>query len=195
MLDQRTLVLNRHWVPIGTTSVRTALCLLYREAARAVRTEDYSVHDFDSWASLRVAEEEPCIRTVRLRLKVPEVVLLTHYEAFPRRRVTFSRRNIYRRDRYTCQYCGVKLPPEELSVDHLLPRSRGGRSSWANCVLSCLRCNRRKGNRTVEEAGMRLIRHPAEPPWTPCVTIPLGHRRTSWEHFISQEYWNVELEG
>jgi 5-methylcytosine-specific restriction endonuclease McrA len=195
MLDQRTLVLNRHWVPIGTTSVRTALCLLYREAARAVRMEDYSVHDFDSWASLRVAEEEPCIRTVRLRLKVPEVVLLTHYEAFPRRRVTFSRRNIYRRDRYTCQYCGVKLPPEELSVDHLIPRSRGGRSSWANCVLSCLRCNRRKGNRTVEEAGMRLIHLPAEPPWTPCVTIPLGHRRTSWEHFISQEYWNVELEG
>src|SRR5512143_342332 len=100
--------------------------------------------------------------------------------------------NIYRRDRHTCQYCGVHLPPEELSVDHILPRSRGGRSTWTNCVLSCLRCNRRKSNRSVEEAGMRLIRQPVEPKWTPCVTIPLGHRKTSWQQFINNEYWNVE---
>ena len=195
MLDERTLVLNRNWIPIGTTTVRTAICLLYREAARAVHPEDYSVHDFDSWASLRVAEEEPCIRTVSLRLKVPEVVLLTEYDSFPRRKVTFSRRNIYRRDRHTCQYCGSRPPIEELSVDHVVPRSRGGRSNWTNCVLSCLRCNRRKSNRTLEESGLRLIHHPVEPAWTPCITIPLGHRRTSWEQFISHEYWNVELEG
>jgi len=194
ILDDRTLVLNRLWVPIGTTSVKSALCLLYREAARAVRPEDYSIHDFDSWASLHVAEEEPCIRTVRLTIRVPEVVLLTQYAALPRRRVTFSRRNIYRRDQYACQYCGTHLTPEELSVDHVIPRSRGGRSNWTNCVLSCLRCNRRKSNRTVAEAGMRLIRTPAEPRWTPCVTIPLGHRKTSWQHFITNEYWNVELE-
>jgi len=195
MLDQRTLVLNRSWVPIGTTSVPNCLTTLYREAARAVHPEDYSVHDFDSWASLRVAEEEPCVRTVSLRLKIPEVVLLNDYDSFPRRRVTFSRRNIYRRDRYTCQYCGSKPALEDLSVDHLIPRSRGGNSTWTNCVLSCLKCNRRKGDRTAEEAGMRLYRRPAEPPWTPCITIPLGHRRTSWEQFISHEYWNVELES
>jgi 5-methylcytosine-specific restriction endonuclease McrA len=195
MLNERTLVLNRHWMPIGTTSVRTAMCLLYREAARAVRPEDYSVHDFDSWASLRVAEEEPCIRTVSLRIKIPEIVLLTQYDAFPRRKVTFSRRNIYRRDRHTCQYCGARPPVEELSVDHIVPRSRGGRSTWANCVLSCLRCNRRKANRTVEESGLHLIRQPAEPTWTPCISIPIGYRRTSWEQFISNEYWNVELES
>ena len=194
-LDQRTLVLNRHWVPIGTTSVRSALCLLYREAARAVRIDDYSVHDFDSWASLRLAEEEPCIRTVKLRLKVPEVVLLTQYDAYPKRKVTFSRKNIYRRDRMTCQYCGAKPSVEDLSVDHILPRSRGGHSTWTNCVLSCLRCNRRKGNRTLAESGLHMIRAPFEPAWTPCITIPLGHRRTSWEQFISHEYWNVELEG
>jgi len=188
MLDERTLVLNRNWVPIGTTSVRTAICLIYREAARAVHPEDYSVHDFDS-------EEEPCIRTVSLRLKVPEVVLLTEYDRFPRRKVTFSRRNIYRRDRQTCQYCGARPPIEELSVDHVLPRSRGGRSSWTNCVLACLRCNRRKANRTCEEAGIKPLRPPDEPAWTPCIAIPLGRRRTSWEQFIAHEYWNVELEG
>lgn len=195
MLDQPTLVLNRHWVPIGTTTVRTAICLLYREAARAVSPEDYSVHDFDSWASLRVAEEEPCIRTVSLRIKIPEVVLLNDYDSYPRHRVTFSRKNIYRRDRYTCQYCGARPPLDELSVDHIIPRSKGGHSNWTNCVLACLRCNRRKGNRTAEDAGIRLRKPPVEPSWTPCITIPLVNRRTSWEQFISHEYWNVELEG
>ena len=195
MLDQRALVLNRHWVPIGTTSVRDALCLLYREAARAVDPEDYSLHDFDSWASLRVAEEEPCIRSVSFKIRVPEVVLLTRYSSIPHRKVTFSRKNIYRRDRYTCQYCAAKPPLQDLSVDHVVPRSAGGRSSWTNCVLSCLKCNRRKSNRTLAESGMRLLKTPSEPTWTPCITVPLGHRRTSWEHFISHEYWNVELES
>jgi 5-methylcytosine-specific restriction endonuclease McrA len=195
VLNEQTLVLNRHWVPIGTTSVRTALCLLHRRTARAVSPDDYSVHDFDSWACLRVAEEEPCIRTVSLRLRVPEVVLLTRYDKYPRHRVTFSRRNIFRRDRYACQYCGARPRVDELSVDHVVPRSRGGKSTWTNCVLSCLRCNRKKGNRRVEEAGLRLLRSAVEPPWTPCISIPLGKRKTSWQQFISREYWEVELDG
>lgn len=194
MLSEQTLVLNRNWFPIGTVSVRIAICLLYREAARAVHPEDYTIHDFNSWASLRVAEEEPCIRTVSLRIKVPEVVLLTQYDRIPRHHVTFSRRNIYRRDAFTCQYCGSRPPLDELSLDHLIPRSRGGLSSWANCVVSCLRCNRRKGSRTVEEAGLHLVKAPKEPAWTPCITIPLGNKRTSWEQFISHTYWNAELE-
>ena len=193
MLDQPTLVLNRHWVPIGTVSVRSALCLLYREAARAILPQDYSLHDFHSWASLRPDEDEPAISTVKLRIKVPEVLLLTQYGAFPRRRVTFSRKNLYRRDLYTCQYCGAKPALPDLSVDHIVPRSRGGRSTWDNCVLACLRCNRRKANRTLKESGLRLTRAPQEPRWSPFVTIPVAQRRTSWEQFISNEYWNVEL--
>lgn len=195
VLNEQTLVLNRHWVPIGTTSVRSALCLLHRQTARAVSPDDYSVHDFDSWASLRVEEEEPCVRTVSLRLRVPEVVLLTRYDNFPKHRVTFSRKNIFRRDRFACQYCGARPRVDELSIDHVLPRSRGGQSTWTNCVLSCVRCNRRKGNRRVDEAGMRLLRPATEPQWTPCISIPLGKRKTSWQQFISREYWDVELDG
>jgi 5-methylcytosine-specific restriction endonuclease McrA len=195
MLDERALVLNSNWVPIGTTSVREALVMLYRAAARAILPEDYSVHDFDSWASLRVAEEEPCIRTVRLRIKVPEVLLLTRYDGYPVRRIPFSRRNLYKRDKYRCQYCGRRRDPRELSVDHIVPRSRGGISSWTNCVLACLECNRKKANRTLEEAGMRLIREPKEPTWTPTLTIPVGRRKVSWQQFISNHYWNVELDA
>ncbi|MBM3287260.1 MAG: HNH endonuclease [Candidatus Eisenbacteria bacterium] len=186
VLQERALVLNRYWTAVGTTSVRTALCLLYRAAARAVHPGDASLHDFDSWASLAVAEGEPHVRAVRYRLKVPEIVLLSHYAEVPRRRVTFSRRNVYRRDRNICQYCGAKPPIEDLTVDHVLPRSLGGRTSWTNCVLSCVKCNRRKSNRTLAEAGVRLVREPHEPTWSPCLSIPTTLRKESWGPYIPE---------
>ncbi len=195
VLEERALVLNRHWTAVGTTSVRTALCLLVRETARAVHPDDSSLHDFESWSQLRVPDDEPCVRTVRYRLKLPEILLLSQYEGIPRRKVSFSRRNIYRRDRFTCQYCGAKPPIEELTVDHVTPRSMGGRTTWMNCVLSCVRCNRRKSNRTLAEAGVRLIREPREPTWSPCVTIPAGQRKESWVPFILEPMRRLELES
>ena len=110
-------------------------------------------------------------------------------------RVPFSRRNIYKRDRFQCQYCGTRTPIGELTIDHVLPRARGGRSTWENCVLACLRCNRRKGHRLPSEAGLQLRRPPREPHWSPCISIPLAKRRASWEQFVSEQYWNVELEA
>jgi 5-methylcytosine-specific restriction endonuclease McrA len=195
MLDERALVLNRSWVPIGTTTVRDAISMVFRQTAHIILPDDFTVHDFDSWASLSVAEEEPCIRTVCLRIKIPEVLLLTRYDAFPVRTIPFSRRNIYRRDQYRCQYCGRRKDPTELSVDHITSRSHGGTSTWLNCVLACLPCNRRKGNRTLEEAGMRLIRPPKEPRWSPTLTVPVARRKVSWQSFISDHYWNVELDA
>jgi len=194
MLNEPALVLNRSWCAIGTTTVRAALCMIYRDTARGLDPENLSIHDFDSWASLRVTSGEPCIHTVRLQLRIPEIIVLTHYDRFPNRRVPFSRRNIYRRDRYQCQYCGAKPPVSELTIDHILPRSMGGRSTWANCALACLRCNRRKANRTLPESGLLLVQRPGEPHWSPCLAIPIAKRKASWEQFISDQYWNVVLE-
>jgi 5-methylcytosine-specific restriction endonuclease McrA len=193
VLQERALVLNRYWTAVGTTSVRKALCLLYRSAARAVHPEDSTVHDFESWANLEVGDDEPCIHAVRYRLKVPEILLLSDYDEVPRRRVNFSRRSVYRRDRNTCQYCGTRPALEDLTVDHVIPRSRGGRTSWTNCVLSCVKCNRRKSNRALAEAGVRLIREPREPSWSPCLSIPHGHRKDSWVPFIPDLMQPVEL--
>ncbi len=193
VLQERALVLNRYWTAVGTTSVRAALCLLYRSAARAVHPLDSTVHDFDSWAGLEVGDGEPCVRTIRHRLKVPEILLLTHYDGVPRRRVTFSRRNVYRRDRFTCQYCGARPALEDLTVDHVIPRSKGGRTAWTNCVLSCVKCNRRKSNRTLVEAGVRLIREPREPTWSPCLSIPHTSRKESWAPFMPDQLLAVEL--
>lgn len=193
ILDQRALVLNRSWVAIDTTTVRRAIVWIYRGIARAVNPETYEAHDFESWADLSVVRDQPTIRTINLQIRVPEVILLQMYNEVPRKEVVFSRRNIYKRDKYTCQYCGARPGSEELSIDHVVPRAQGGHSTWTNCVLACVECNKRKANRTPPEAGLRLLREPVRPPWTPLVSVRLGTRRASWERFLSEKYWNTEL--
>ena len=194
VLSQPALVLNRSWAAIATTTVRHALGMVYSGAARVIRPETYEAHTFESWADLAVPPEEPCIRTVKLRIRVPEVIVLTEYNGMPAQTVTFTRRNLYRRDHNTCQYCGARPGSAELSIDHVVPRSRGGKSTWENCVLACVRCNRRKANRLPEEAGMRLRKPPVAPRWTPALEAPIGRVRQSWERFVSDRYWNTLLE-
>jgi 5-methylcytosine-specific restriction endonuclease McrA len=106
--------------------------------------------------------------------------------------VIFSRRNIFKRDHYTCQYCGAQPGSEELTVDHVVPRSQGGVSSWENCVLACVACNKRKADRTPEQARMRVRKQPVRPTWKP---LYADHqvRIESWSKFISEAYWNVTL--
>jgi 5-methylcytosine-specific restriction endonuclease McrA len=168
--------------------------MLYTAVARAVAPETFEIHDWGSWAALRVEEGQPCVRSVRFEIRVPEIILLLVYDRIPRKRVIFSRRNLFRRDRFMCQYCGRQPGKGELSLDHVNPRSRGGRSTWANCVVACLRCNKRKSNRTLAESGITLLSEPREPAWSPYLSLHLGRRRVSWERFISEKYWNVELE-
>lgn len=194
VLTQPTLVLNKSWLAIATTPVRQALRLVYAGSAKAIQPETYEAHAFESWADLAVAPEEPCVRTVTLRIRVPEVIMLTRYDRMPAQSVVFTRRNLYKRDRNTCQYCGLRPGTAELTIDHVVPRSRGGRSTWDNCVLACVKCNRRKADRTPEEAGLHLKKTPVRPPWSPALGVPIGRVRQSWEKFVSERYWTVPLE-
>jgi 5-methylcytosine-specific restriction endonuclease McrA len=194
LLSQPALVLNRSWLAIHTVPVRHALRLMCTGAARAVQPETYETHEFDSWADLAVAHDEPCIRSVYLRIKVPEVILLTRHDGIPEPSAVFNRRNLFRRDSNTCQYCGSRPGTSELSIDHVVPRAQGGRSSWKNCVLACTECNHRKGGRTPRQAGMRLLSRPEKPNWTPFLEIPVGRVRQSWRRFVSERYWDVRLE-
>lgn len=194
MLNEPTLVLNRSWVAITTTTVRDALTLVFRGVAKVIQPETYETHDFESWADLSVTKGQPSIHTVRLEIRVPEVILLTRHDRLPERSVPFSRRNLYRRDGFRCQYCGRRQATSDLSIDHVLPRSRGGRTTWENCVLACIPCNVRKGSKVLGEVGMHLIRSPEKPPWSPCLSVTVGRRRASWERFISEQYWNVSLD-
>jgi len=192
-LTERALVLNRSWSAITTTTVRHALVLAYRRVARIICPETYEAYELTDWAGLSETRNGPAIYTPLLRIPVPEIIVLTRYNGFPRRGVAFSRRNIYRRDDYTCQYCGARPGSELLSIDHIVPRSRGGTSTWENCVLACLECNKRKANRTLDQSGLFLARPPFRPSWSGALEVTLGRRKASWEKFISERYWNVEL--
>jgi hypothetical protein len=188
MLDTGVLVLNRVYQPIHITSVRRAFSLLYQGAARAI-DEQFQLFDFESWSALSVAVHHDTIGT--------RVIVLMAYERMPKTRVRFSRFNIYARDDNTCQYCGTRMARADLNLDHVVPRSRGGATTWENVVCSCVPCNLRKGGRTPEEARMRLLRQPTRPRWTPMFRS--ATRRAfyrEWRPFLSladAAYWNAEL--
>ncbi len=197
MLSQGVLVLNRQWMAIHVCSVRRALTLLAQDYARVI-SEDYRTHDFDSWRQVSQHVEEhgnDFIYTPTFRLLVPEVILLTGFNRLPPRTVKFNRRNIYMRDHYTCQYCGVRPPKEELTIDHIIPRSKGGRSTWENVVLACQTCNSHKGSKTPAEAGMQLRKAAKRPHWLATLRSTLkGPERPIWQRFVDAAYWNVALE-
>jgi 5-methylcytosine-specific restriction endonuclease McrA len=173
--------------------VSRSLVLLWNDNARVVDPQDYRLYTWADWAELIPRRDEMFIQAVRMRLRVPEVVALTKYDRLPTNAVTFSRRNIYKRDRYTCQYCDAQPGTEELTVDHVNPRAKGGISTWENCVLACVGCNKRKADRTPEQAGMPLRKVPVRPMWRPLYATR-DVRIDSWSRFVSEAYWNVELE-
>ena len=193
VLQRPTLVLNRNWQPVNVATVERALVMLWNESARVVDPHDYQMYTWADWSRLSPTEGEPFIQAIRMRLRVPEVVTLTEYDRLPAAAVSFSRRNIYKRDRYTCQYCGAQPGTEELTVDHVNPRAQGGISTWENCVLACVGCNKRKADRTAEQAGMPLRKKPVRPMWRPLYATR-DARIDSWSGFVSESYWNVELE-
>ncbi|WNG37478.1 HNH endonuclease [Archangium minus] len=196
MLNSAVLVLNRNYQPVHVTSVKRALSLLYLGVAKAIDAQ-YRLYEFEDWAALSAAAPHDSINTINRRIRVPRVVVLSAYEYLPRGRVRFSRLNIYARDHDTCQYCARQLPRSELNLDHVVPRSQNGKTSWENVVCSCVPCNLKKGGRTPEQAGMKLLRTPVRPRWTPLFRG--ASRRVTYREWLpflnlaDASYWNVEL--
>lgn len=194
MIDGHVLVLNKSWIAVHVAPVRRALSLLYQDLARAVHPVDYSLYDFNDWCELSAVTDGRFIHTPTMRIRIPEVIILRAFNGFIRREVRFSRRNIFERDKNTCQYCARVLPKPDLTIDHLVPRSRGGHDTWTNLVLACVPCNVKKGNRTPKEAHMPLVRRPVKPAWLPRfgARVPTTEL-TSWQRFVDAAYWDVEL--
>ena len=193
VLELPSLVLNKNWLPIRVTSVADALCKMFEGSAKAVDA-DYGVYDFDSWAELRAKEDEPVVHTATLAIKVPEIIVLSKYGQAHGRKLVFSRANIYRRDDWRCCYCGKKPGIRELTIDHVVPRSKGGKSEWTNCVLACTDCNRKKDDSSPQEAGLKMLWQPYKPTWSPRMVIKrVINTPASWEKFVSDSYWNTKL--
>ena len=204
-LNSHVLVLNKMWMAIRVVDARRAFSMLFRELAEVIRVDDgsYTAYDFESWADVSTerdrlagldAEAYEWVRTVRIELAVPKVIRLLGYDRLPRQQVKLNRRNIFARDGNTCQYCGDRYPTSELSLDHVVPRSQGGESSWTNLVCACTRCNARKGGRTPPEARMHLVRPVVQPRRHPVLSMRLGSDKyASWRAFLDHAYWSVEL--
>lgn len=202
VLDDFVLVLNKNWTPINTCSVRGAFCDLFSGSGRFIDTDDFSLHEVESWLDRPVRENDVAIRTARLSIRAPEIIVLRSGVVPVRHVMAFSRKNLIRRDRMSCQYCGVRPGAINLTVDHVMPKTRGGKSSWLNCVMSCKPCNTRKADRTLEQSGMRLrprpemqMLHPNEPEkwslpyepaWSPIFRVHSTGYKPSWEAFVNK---------
>lgn len=187
ILSEPVLKLNKGWNPIDTTTVRDALSDVFAETAKIINPEDCSLHDFMSWAELPPIEGAPVLATAWMYIRLPEVIVLTESDGkIGRKRdiVPYSRRNVFKRDSHTCQYCGGS---KTLTLDHVFPRSRGGKSNWTNVITSCFDCNLAKKDRTPEEAGMKLRNYrPFEPRWSPIFKVSVSKYKPSWKQFVSE---------
>jgi 5-methylcytosine-specific restriction endonuclease McrA len=201
-LNASVLVLNRNYTAVHVVGARRAFRLLFKERAEVVTNDgdQWNTYDFETWVELSQArhlfpqEDADWIRTVDLSIRVPRIIRLLLFDRLPRRGVKLNRRNIFARDNNRCQYCGRRFPSSELSIDHVVPKSRGGLSTWTNVVCCCTRCNARKGGRLPVEARMKLTRPPVRPRSSPVVRLKIASPKyRSWKHFVDEAYWSVQL--
>ncbi len=206
-LNAKVLVLNRAYAAMRIVSAKRAFCLLSRSIAEIIHVEPdaggeghYVNYNLESWIEISSLQHEfehskhDWVRTVRFEIAVPRIIRLLGYDRVPDQTVKLNRRNLFARDRNRCQYCGRIFPSNDLSIDHVIPRSRGGVDSWDNLVCACIRCNARKGGRTPDEAHMKLIKRPERPRRNPLIALRLGNAKyQSWRAFLDHAYWSVEL--
>ena len=204
VLNSSVLVLNKFFAAVHVTSARRALTLLYKDCAEVVSVNDgqFERYNFETWKEVSKYKEMfddaedggEYVRTVSFDIRVPRVIRLLFYDKFPSKPVKLNRRNVYARDGSRCQYCGGKYSTSELSIDHVVPRSRGGLTTWENVVCACTDCNAKKGGRLPSQAGLRLRRKPKAPRRSPLIRLRLNPGKYgSWKQFLNEAYWSVEL--
>ena len=205
-LESSVLVLNKFFAAVHVVNAKRAFAMLCKESAEVVSIDDgqYNTHNFTSWVDVSAFKAEcelpdedryESIKTYSLEIRVPKIIRLVVYDKLPKATVKFNRKNIFARDKNRCQYCGKKVPTSELSLDHVIPRTQGGTSSWKNIVCACTNCNKHKGGRRPEEAGMKLICKPVKPNHCPLIQLKLGSNKyNSWKQFLNNAYWSVPLE-
>lgn len=200
-LSSQVLVLNRLWQAVNIIGMERTFGLLCQDHAQIIHpTEDsYQVFSMMDWIDFSrenpPLDEVECIHTVRHRIRMPQIILLTVFDKLPRKEIKFTRNNVFERDKNQCQYCGRVFDRTELNLDHVIPRHYGGKTTWENIVCSCVPCNVRKSNRLPHEAHMRLLKKPHRPKWRPFISFVLKNPAyDSWKHFLDLAYWNVELE-
>ena len=183
-LNNLVLILNNGWTAIRVKNVKAAIRLTARERARIVDTTNYEVYTWNEWIALEVKDGEKYIQGATMQVKIPEVIVLTKYSKVPDHNVRLTKKNLFIRDCYKCQYSGQELSPKEANIDHIIPRAKGGKTTWTNLVVSSKEINRKKGNRTPEEAGLKLLKKPKKPDSQSILFDPRKKIPDSWRKFI-----------
>lgn len=190
----RVLVLNRNWQAVNIIGVKRTFSLMWQDHARAINTfeGDFVPMDAGEWLEYSgratPGPGREFVRTIRMNILLPKVLLLNEFDRLPIAEVKFNRQNIFARDHYTCQYTGKRCKSSELTLDHVIPRERGGRTSWENLVTCRRDINSRKANKLPHEAGLQLLRKPKKPRGLPFVaSIPKQYMDEAWRHFIPAE--------
>ena len=197
---QDVLVLNRSYVAIQICDWQKAITLLVSEKADVI-DEEYRKYSFLDWkdlSSMMVDSPSGFVRSPSCRIAIPEVIILKVFDRLPSSDVKFTRRNIYKHYENKCCYCGSRFDTKELNLDHVMPKSRNGKTSWENIVLSCIPCNTNKADRTPREANLTMHYQPTKPAWQNSLSgriSSLAHNRLTWQKFIDSVYWNSEIES
>lgn len=182
------LVLNKYWKPISYCSIYTAISKMFNERALMIRHPDYITINAEQWMSLSVSESDKSIMTTRGNLPMPEVIIARFYDRTDLRHPVCNRKNIIKRDGLICQYTGKPISRQEATIDHILPRCRGGATSWENCVVSSFSVNNKKGAHTPEEVNYILKNKPSRPSWGLVDFLPEGFNMPeSWKPFLNEK--------
>jgi len=190
----RVLVLNRNWQAVNIVGVRRAFSLLWQDHARVVNSFDGSFAPMNTSEWLEYSGSAPVhsgaeyVRTIRMNILLPKILLLNEFDRLPITEVKFNRQSVFERDNYTCQYTGRVFKAKDLTLDHVIPRDRGGRTTWENLVTCSREINSLKANRLPHEAGLKLIRKPERPKWRPFVAVVCGSDiDEAWRNFLHLE--------
>lgn len=195
ILDESVLILNKSYLALKVATAKSVMTTLCKGLAKVV-DENYLLYTFDEWVErsqilindpVEMEKYSGVLHTPRFQIVIPQVIYLHISEVKVKGllKVKYSRKNVFHRDDNTCQYCGTEFPKKDLTVDHIIPRSRGGKNSFTNIVAACRDCNSRKGNKTPEEAGMNLLKNPASPKWKSYTGLPFSKaKRGYWDMFL-----------
>lgn len=214
-MNRPILVLDKAFNAYTALPVHKAFTRVVADRAEFI-DELYNRYSLNDWVQLPIPDGEGYIQSGRdKKVRIPEVLRFPHLNRKLRRNVTWCRKNLWKRDHFRCQFCGIKPRQDEITVDHVVPRKQGGISCFENCVLACMKCNLRKGHKTPEQANMPLIRavsdgdggmkmehydRPSKPIWSPLFSMPkIDKFPKSWKNFIrlgdDDLYWYVQLEN
>ena len=186
-LQKEVLVLNKMWNAIRVIEAIRAFTLLFAGKASVVDGSDYTVFDWDSWSKITPEDDDSMvISTSKGMVKIPKVIVLSKYDKLPKKGMKLTKRNIFLRDEFRCQYSGIKINTKNGNIDHVVPRAQGGKTTWNNLVACSKRINSLKGDRTPAEAGLTLLKSPGRPEPQVIYIDPRINMDPYWKKFISK---------